>query len=91
MAVLYRSLEWKRCQSILRPSHSVNKRAQCHNNRPTEIILYNVLFSLDLEIKSTCERDVNVTVIPDECCVVIEKDDVECGVREYAIRTSIMA
>ena len=41
-----------------------------------------MLFSTDLEIKSTCDESVNVTVIPDECCLIIEKDDIECGVRE---------
>ena len=37
-------------------------------------------FPTDLDVKSACNERVNVTVIPDECCLVIEKGDVECEV-----------
>lgn len=34
----------------------------------------------DLELKSTCEETANVTVIPEQCCLVIAKDDIDCDV-----------
>lgn len=39
-----------------------------------------------LEIKSTCDESVNVTVIPDQCCLVIEKDDIDCEVRVIGLQ-----
>ena len=65
---------WKKYRSLLQPSHSVNKGNMSYTLADIAVFL------TDLEIKSTCEESVNVTVFPDECCLVIEKGDIDCGV-----------
>lgn len=35
---------------------------------------------VDIDLKNTAEERLNVTVTPDQCCLIIEDNDIDCEV-----------
>ena len=84
MKRMRRSQGWTKCSDMPLSSSSVSKS--------TLSILQSTHVSsihIDLEVKSTCAESVNVTVIPSECCIFIEKNDIDCEVYTAAAKEFI--